>query len=128
MEMCGCESKLIFFSSRRRQTRCALVTGVQTCALPIWPNRLFHLRVDRYLIMRELRADPLGRPRAFVGAVDMPQRLEGDRAAALPGMTAVLAAESERMMRADRRHHRGPARKPLVATIDLRLSSSATLD
>src|SRR3546814_529064 len=24
------------FSSRRRQTRCALVTGVQTCALPIW--------------------------------------------------------------------------------------------
>src|SRR3546814_4813137 len=25
-----------FFASRRRQTRCALVTGVQTCALPIW--------------------------------------------------------------------------------------------
>src|SRR3546814_12605547 len=29
--MCCC-----FFSSRRRHTRCALVTGVQTCALPIW--------------------------------------------------------------------------------------------
>src|SRR3546814_9377173 len=28
-----------FFSSRRRHTRCALVTGVQTCALPIWPVR-----------------------------------------------------------------------------------------
>src|SRR3546814_5614751 len=26
---------LFFFSSRRRLTRCALVTGVQTCALPI---------------------------------------------------------------------------------------------
>src|SRR3546814_487846 len=26
-----------FFSSRRRHTRCALVTGVQTCALPITP-------------------------------------------------------------------------------------------
>src|SRR3546814_15375854 len=25
-----------FFSSRRRHTRCALVTGVQTCALPIF--------------------------------------------------------------------------------------------
>src|SRR3546814_14359045 len=25
----------IFFESRRRHTRCALVTGVQTCALPI---------------------------------------------------------------------------------------------
>src|SRR3546814_5003492 len=40
-----------FFSSRRRHTRCALVTGVQTCALPIslkfigyfrdsWPDNL----------------------------------------------------------------------------------------
>src|SRR3546814_2534913 len=27
---------LLFFSSRRRHTRCALVTGVQTCALPIF--------------------------------------------------------------------------------------------
>src|SRR3546814_6333041 len=26
------------FSSRRRHTRCALVTGVQTCALPISPR------------------------------------------------------------------------------------------
>src|SRR3546814_6505276 len=26
---------VFFFSSRRRHTRCALVTGVQTCALPI---------------------------------------------------------------------------------------------
>src|SRR3546814_7707142 len=30
-----------FFSSRRRHTRCALVTGVQTCALPI-----FHILHD----------------------------------------------------------------------------------
>src|SRR3546814_7247845 len=28
-----------FFSSRRRHTRCALVTGVQTCALPIFDYR-----------------------------------------------------------------------------------------
>src|SRR3546814_1612903 len=28
---------LFFFSSRRRNTSCALVTGVQTCALPILP-------------------------------------------------------------------------------------------
>src|SRR3546814_13874709 len=34
---------LFFFSSRRRHTRGALVTGVQTCALPIYPDgpRLF---------------------------------------------------------------------------------------
>src|SRR3546814_6239467 len=33
--MCGCFVEYFFFSSRRRHTRCALVTGVQTCALPI---------------------------------------------------------------------------------------------
>src|SRR3546814_4292618 len=27
---------MFFFSSRRRHTRCSLVTGVQTCALPIY--------------------------------------------------------------------------------------------
>src|SRR3546814_15496330 len=32
-----CEVDFFFFSSRRRHTRCALVTGVQTCALPILP-------------------------------------------------------------------------------------------
>src|SRR3546814_2984864 len=31
----GCADSIFFFSSRRRHTRCALVTGVQTCALPI---------------------------------------------------------------------------------------------
>src|SRR3546814_7626328 len=31
----GLWSVLFFLSSRRRHTRCALVTGVQTCALPI---------------------------------------------------------------------------------------------
>src|SRR3546814_9617056 len=30
----------LFFSSRRRHTRCALVTGVQTCALPISMQQL----------------------------------------------------------------------------------------
>src|SRR3546814_13484738 len=30
------DGRRVFFSSRRRHTRCALVTGVQTCALPIF--------------------------------------------------------------------------------------------
>src|SRR3546814_2327411 len=34
--LCLCIRFCFFFSSRRRHTRCALVTGVQTCALPIW--------------------------------------------------------------------------------------------
>src|SRR3546814_9308572 len=33
-------SDIFFFSSRRRHTRCALVTGVQTGALPIWEAHL----------------------------------------------------------------------------------------
>src|SRR3546814_10330934 len=37
MGFIGC---VFFFSSRRRHTRCALVTGVQTCALPIYPAGL----------------------------------------------------------------------------------------
>src|SRR5881296_2307733 len=42
-----CEEQLLlffvcffFFSSRRRHTRCCCVTGVQTCALPIWRTSL----------------------------------------------------------------------------------------
>src|SRR3546814_19062060 len=34
-----------FFSSRRRHTRCALVTGVQTCALPIYADQNSGVRV-----------------------------------------------------------------------------------
>src|SRR3546814_8548205 len=40
--ICFC-SFMFFFSSRRRHTRCALVTGVQTCALPISAFRLGRL-------------------------------------------------------------------------------------
>src|SRR3546814_16184091 len=47
---------VFFFSSRRRHTRCALVTGVQTCALPIYslatgrPGR----NVDPHLVGEDL--------------------------------------------------------------------------
>src|SRR3546814_11778286 len=34
---------MFFFTSRRRHTRCTLVTGVQTCALPISSFDLQHL-------------------------------------------------------------------------------------
>src|SRR3546814_7839783 len=45
---------LFFFSSRRRHTSCALVTGVQTCALPIfepdWLERVAPHLVKRVLL------------------------------------------------------------------------------
>src|SRR3546814_5398204 len=37
---------IFFFSSRRRHTRCALVTGVQTCALPICSHASTEARVN----------------------------------------------------------------------------------
>src|SRR3546814_8034398 len=44
-----------FFSSRRRHTRCALVTGVQTCALPIWPKVAAYSRArHRVRVLRKL--------------------------------------------------------------------------
>src|SRR3546814_8357309 len=39
-----CVWSVFFFSSRRRHTRCALVTGVQTCALPI--SRGHHVQMS----------------------------------------------------------------------------------
>src|SRR3546814_3698572 len=41
-----------FFSSRRRHTRCALVTGVQTCALPIYQERGLVLAVEHDVIAK----------------------------------------------------------------------------
>src|SRR3546814_10912168 len=45
-----------FFSSRRRHTSCALVTGVQTCALPISP---LHRRRTRPHMHGGFLLDPL---------------------------------------------------------------------
>src|SRR3546814_4703971 len=43
--MLSCYCDFFFFSSRRRHTRCALVTGVQTCALPICQTVLYEIHV-----------------------------------------------------------------------------------
>src|SRR3546814_4161437 len=53
----------LFFSSRRRHTRCALVTGVQTCALPIWPPARLPLGLRRHRSSEHHRALGLRRQR-----------------------------------------------------------------
>src|SRR3546814_7379594 len=50
--MCFC----FFFSSRRRHTRCALVTGVQTCALPIYFAFLLDADVAAEAVIKAVRA------------------------------------------------------------------------
>src|SRR3546814_20199254 len=53
---------LFFFSSRRRHTRCALVTGVQTCALPIFP--CFHGRIAAAAGLATVSPGPPNIPRS----------------------------------------------------------------
>src|SRR3546814_8404628 len=49
-----------FFSSRRRHTSCALVTGVHTCALPIYLDK------NGLLIDGEVSIQPEGADKPFV--------------------------------------------------------------
>src|SRR3546814_5635830 len=42
---------MFFLSSRRRHTRCALVTGVQTCALPIYVRDVEHAGIAAHLVV-----------------------------------------------------------------------------
>src|SRR3546814_1950477 len=70
-----------FFSSRRRHTRCALVTGVQTCALPISPNLTFRTPVGDFPRFRAISMTREGwqsaiiQYRLYIGM--MPLRLRG---------------------------------------------------
>src|SRR3546814_13189993 len=85
-----------FFSSRRRHTRCALVTGVQTCALPIFgvappPRSPFPYRY--VLLCRK----PGGGTSAPMAAAPAPlfsparHRAQRDRLARLPADANFLA-------------------------------------
>src|SRR3546814_18552947 len=50
-----------FFSSRRRHTRCALVTGVQTCALPISYEFRHHVRLIPIAMTEAVKRIPFAR-------------------------------------------------------------------
>src|SRR3546814_5311278 len=68
----------VFFSSRRRHTRCALVTGVQTCALPISARS----------VRRKAKARRSSSPRCNTQAMTL--HLAEISAAVAPGAHAVL--------------------------------------
>src|SRR3546814_7983093 len=69
--MCLLSVIVFFFSSRRRHTRCALVTGVQTCALPIWGGRGGQQHKTSLTLPRFARAPPS--PEKGEGQVISPQ-------------------------------------------------------
>src|SRR3546814_8269094 len=83
---------VFFFLSRRRHTSCALVTGVQTCALPIFGYLIWRERQDR--IATEKLDDKKAAERASAAAERRlydRERLDADRAlaASLASLTAV---------------------------------------
>src|SRR3546814_10333126 len=91
---------LFFFSSRRRHTRCALVTGVQTCALPICEpvpegGQFFE---DREAVPPQRRAaDDEGREAVGPGQ----QRVSGEQAAERMTEQDAIAARGLRIARRD---------------------------
>src|SRR3546814_14797839 len=79
---------VFFFSSRRRHTRCALVTGVQTCALPILSDALNDGTADgAFDLDVAALAAPLPRAYEFVdGSAYLPhvERVRRARGAQVP--------------------------------------------
>src|SRR3546814_4659948 len=78
-----------FYSSRRRQTRCALVTGVQTCALPIYvpgrPELLGTTKgfLDYFGLKRLDELPPLSELKDF-GELDPQLQFDGKPGEAMP--------------------------------------------
>src|SRR3546814_3523628 len=86
-----------FFSSRRRHTRCALVTGVQTCALPIYVGAallLIYAATDRKHLIR--RNDRLVMPlrTCYDVAVGVSNNLEVRMRCSLKSLSMALIAAS----------------------------------
>src|SRR3546814_8708540 len=99
-----CLTSCFFFSSRRRHTSCALVTGVQTSALPIY-RRTYHVELRATaaaymasvswtypadeLIALQLAEAEAARVAPVAGAIDLAAlnfryRIAGDKAAWRP--------------------------------------------
>src|SRR3546814_13417165 len=98
-----------FFSSRRRHTRCALVTGVQTCALPIFDDA----RGRRGAILRIERRDedavvPCGDERVDRGADRRRAVAHGMGDAAIGAERALQRARLRLGNRSERRAPAGP--------------------
>src|SRR3546814_19280115 len=93
-------SEFVFFSSSRRHTSCALVTGVQTCALPILPEQ----GRDR---AEEQADDGRGDERAQADAALRGREIAFDRAAEAFGLARFLPEGLDDLHRAELLGRRG---------------------
>src|SRR3546814_8043559 len=95
---------MCFFSSRRRHTSCALVTGVQTCALPIFCKlKLAESTVDsstnadgsfEYMSVPEFHTPFLNHYMAMVEDTESPRLFQ--LWSAITGAAAALGRSEER--------------------------------
>src|SRR3546814_19891080 len=122
-----------FFSSRRRHTRCALVTGVQTCALPI----LVTVRPDasiaeiaHLLLERRISAVPVvdlaGRLLGIVSEGDLMRRPESGTGRHPSWWLSLIASPDERAM-AYVKAHGGHARAAMTRDV-ISVSEEASLE
>src|SRR3546814_7850107 len=92
---------VFFFSSRRRHTRCALVTGVQTCALPIYWGLVavylwsFEDVGEQPFAERCHQPGQLTGPAAHHIAIDLHPLAAQDHRLAMPGLMIDEAADDE---------------------------------
>src|SRR3546814_4192815 len=88
-----------FFSSRRRHTRCALVTGVQTCALPICtikPHAKFEGEVYGLTKEEGGRHTPFFkgyRPQFYFRTTDVTGSIEFNQEMVMPGDNVQMTVE-----------------------------------
>src|SRR3546814_12442843 len=107
-----------FFSSRRRHTRCALVTGVQTCALPIYTGA-FHLAgravtmPSRRLLLVALIAFAAAIAGVFVGRMvsDAPKANETELHALLHGELDLTTGQDAKLERIEADFSRSEERR-----------------
>src|SRR3546814_14047281 len=101
---------LFFFSSRRRHTRCALVTGVQTCALPILDRQRAVVVGDLIILEQFGRGEILERlveRRAVIALADAQTQIREDRL----GLEPLVAGDGDRLDRRGDRKRLGRRRR-----------------
>src|SRR3546814_5745837 len=113
----------LFFSSRRLHTRCALVTGGQTYALPICPGaprvQLEHADLDQRDETGEIADHQIIAPLALFLDRNLEDRIRHTRPGmplkeALLVLTGRTAYQAERPLDEQRQHPGGKERKSVV--------------
>src|SRR3546814_2671298 len=118
MLLCLSVMTFFFFSSRTRHTRCALVTGVQTCALPIYRMiTLYAHRPEAVAAMRRKRGHAFDDLVAVRAGQERPEAFHDLRIAAhlVHRLAIGIAPWAQQKAGRDDHGNRGAASRPAVS-------------